>query len=168
MCPRRETVGTLSLWPTRTNSKPLLLPDGETLLCGSSTEYDGWTVYYKITALDYAGNESPSASPGTATGIEANTIPTSFALHQNVPNPFNPATTIGYDVPPGGGVVTIRVYDVAGRLVRTLIDESQAAGQKTVRWNGTNDTGTRVASGMYFYRMTAPGFTETRKMVLLQ
>ncbi len=131
-------------------------------------EYDGWDVHYKITALDHAGNESPAASPGTATGTKASTIPTVFALHQNVPNPFNPATTIGYDVPPGGGVVTLRVYDVAGRLVRTLVDESQPAGQKTIHWTGTNDLGSRVASGMYFYRMTAPGFTETRKMVLLQ
>jgi hypothetical protein len=134
----------------------------------SDPDYDGWNVHYKITALDHAGNESPAASPGTATGSEANAIPTSFALYQNVPNPFNPSTAISYDVPPGGGVVTLRLYDVAGRLVRTLVDESQPAGRKTVGWNGASDAGKRVASGIYFYRMTAPGFTETRKMVLLQ
>ncbi len=105
---------------------------------------------------------------GPATATSTPVAPESFALHPNVPNPFNPATTIHYDVPAGGGNVTLHIYDVAGRLVRTLVDDSQTAGQKTIGWNGTNNTGTRVASGVYFYRMKAPGFTQTRKMVLLQ
>jgi hypothetical protein len=131
-------------------------------------EYDGWNVHYKITALDHVGNESPAASPDTETGAPIPVIPQSFALYQNVPNPFNPSTTIAYDVPAGGGKVTLRVYDVAGRLVRTLVDGTQPAGQKTVGWDGANGAGKRAASGVYFYRMTAPGFTQTRKMVLLQ
>ncbi len=91
-----------------------------------------------------------------------------WALSQNFPNPFNPATTIHYDVKAGGGQVSLRIFDVSGRVVRTLVDGRQTEGAKSVTWNGTNDAGQRVASGIYFYRMSAPGFTETKKMVLLR
>ena len=91
-----------------------------------------------------------------------------FALYQNVPNPFNPTTSIRYDVPAAGGRVTLRVYDVSGRLVRTLVDGVQPPGDHTATWNGRNDHGNGVATGVYFYRMTAPGFETTRKMILLQ
>lgn len=131
-------------------------------------EYDGWNVYYKITALDFSGNESDAASAGTMTGIETPVIPIMFALYQNVPNPFNPTTRIRYDVPAKGGKVTLRIYDVKGRLVRTLVDEYQAPGQKVVTWHGRNNYGQSVATGVYFYRMTADGFDMTRKIVLLK
>jgi hypothetical protein len=130
--------------------------------------YDGWPVHYKITAVDFAGNESDAASPGTATGVTDLPTPTAFALGQNVPNPFNPTTTIHYEVPAGGGVVTLRVYDVSGRLVRTLVDGFEESGVKSVVWNGRDDRGHGVSSGVYFYRMDAPGFSQTRKMLLLQ
>lgn len=91
-----------------------------------------------------------------------------FSLHQNFPNPFNPTTVIRYNVPAGGGKVTLRVYDATGRLVQTLVDGEESAGEKRVTWDGHNHSGMRVASGVYFYRMTAPGFAKTRKMVLLQ
>jgi hypothetical protein len=131
-------------------------------------DYDGGGVYYKLTAVDHAGNESPPSSPGTVTTIVEPVVPETFALHQNVPNPFNPTTVIRYDVPVCGGHVTLRVFDVAGRLVRTLVDSPQSAGEKRVTWNGRNNHGSLVATGVYFYRMTAPGFSKTRKMVLLQ
>ncbi len=89
-------------------------------------------------------------------------------MYQPVPNPFNPATTIRYDVPPPGGLVTIRVYDVAGRLVRTLVDGVQTPGEKKVTWYGLDDRKVRAASGVYFCRMTAPGFERTKKLVLIE
>jgi flagellar hook assembly protein FlgD len=89
-------------------------------------------------------------------------------LHQNTPNPFNPTTVIRYDVPAAGGNVTLRIYDVAGRLIRTLVDGAQTSGQKSVTWQATDDLGSRVGSGVYFYHLRAPGFSETRKMVLVQ
>jgi hypothetical protein len=95
-------------------------------------------------------------------------LPTAFGLEQNYPNPFNPATVIHYDVPAGGGVVTIRIYDVGGRLVRILVDGFQPAGRKAATWYGKDDRGNDAAVGVYFYRMTAPGFERTRKMVLLK
>ncbi len=125
----------------------------------------------QTTKVFIDGNRTVTAwfLPDTvATGVGDPPSPPSFALHQNVPNPFNPETVIRYDVPENGGMVTLRIYDVAGRLVKTLIDGQQTAGGKSAAWNGTNNRGSRVASGVYFYRMTAPGFESTRKMVLLQ
>ena len=91
-----------------------------------------------------------------------------WALSQNFPNPFNPSTTIHYDVKAGGGQVSLMVFDVSGRVVRTLVDGHQTEGSRSITWNGTNDRGQSIASGIYFYRMAAPGFTETKKMVLLR
>jgi hypothetical protein len=132
------------------------------------TVEEGWRYYYKITAVDYAGNESDPASAGTVTAVTEPVIPQVFALHQNVPNPFNPVTTIRYDVPAGGGEVTLRVYDVGGRLVRTLVDGTEGPGEKTVTWDGRNDRGRVVASGVYFYRLTSETYTHTRKMLLMK
>jgi beta-glucanase (GH16 family) len=91
-----------------------------------------------------------------------------WALAPNVPNPFNPSTAVRFQVPAGGGNVVIDVYDIHGRRVRRLADRSFAAGPVSLTWDGRSDAGERVASGVYFCRMTAPDFTETRKMVLLK
>ncbi len=91
------------------------------------------------------------------------------SLAQNYPNPFNPTTTIQYSIQ-AQGQVRLRVYDVAGRLVRSLVNEVQSprAGGFAVTWDGTDDRGTRVATGIYFYKLTAAGFERTRKMLLLK
>ena len=104
----------------------------------------------------------------TPTGIGSTPVPATFALHSNIPNPFNPQTTIHYDIPAGGADVNISIYDVAGRLVRELVNEHRAAGTWSVQWNGEDDRGQRVASGVYFYRMRAGSFVDTKKMVLLK
>ncbi len=114
----------------------------------SDPEYDGWPVYYKVTVLDDADNESDPASAGTATGIGESGVPAAFALHQNVPNPFNPSTVIRYGVPVGGGVVSLRIYDVSGRLVRTLVDGTQPALQKTAAWGSTHFQDTTLSCCM--------------------
>jgi len=95
-------------------------------------------------------------------------MPTRFALHQNVPNPFNPTTAIAFDVPTGGARVTLEIYDVGGHLVDRLVDGFQSGGHKRVTWTGTDRRGHGVASGVYFYRLRAKGFVETRKMILIQ
>jgi hypothetical protein len=95
-------------------------------------------------------------------------IPVADALGQNFPNPFNPATTIAFDLS-RPAEVRIGIYDVSGRLVRTLIDRSMEAGSHEVGWNGTSNAGISVPSGLYFYRMTtSEGFADTRKMILLR
>ena len=92
--------------------------------------------------------------------------PLTFALEQNTPNPFNPITTISYDIPAGGADMNISIFDVSGRLVRQLVHEHRPAGVFSVQWNGEDDRGRRVASGVYFYRMRAGSFVDTKKMVL--
>jgi flagellar hook assembly protein FlgD len=84
------------------------------------------------------------------------------------PNPFNLVTRIRFDVPRGGGRVALKIYDVMGRLVRTLVDERMQPRRKTVAWKGLDDHGNPVATGVYFLRMRAPGYADTRKLVLLR
>ena len=105
---------------------------------------------------------------GVGSVTAAGDTPRGFALHQNIPNPFNPVTTINYEVAAGGADVTLAVYDVAGRLVRMLLDEHQAAGSHDVVWDGRDDAGTAVSSGVYFYRMSSGAFTDSKRMVLLK
>ena len=95
-------------------------------------------------------------------------IPERYDLRQNVPNPFNPKTTIRYEVPAGGGHVAIEIYDVAGRLVRTLVDGFEAEGEQSVVWDGTDTDGKQMATGVYFYRMNAEGVESSKKMLLLK
>lgn len=93
--------------------------------------------------------------------------PASFSLRQNYPNPFNPSTAIAYDLAKNASV-TLKIYDLSGREVKTLVQGFQGAGTYTVNWNGTNDAGAKVASGIYLYRLQAGEFVQTRKMVLLK
>jgi flagellar hook assembly protein FlgD len=95
------------------------------------------------------------------------TPPAKNTLAQNFPNPFNPSTTIKFDMK-DKGIVTLKVYNVAGQLVRTLVNEVRPAGSYTEPWNGLNDRGSAVASGIYFYKMETNGFTATKKMVMLR
>ena len=94
--------------------------------------------------------------------------PAAFALGAAVPNPFNPATTISFAVPAGGGAIDLRVFDAAGRLVRTLRRDFAPAGLHRVVWNGIDDDGAPAASGVYFTRLLGPGFKATRKMTLVR
>lgn len=90
-------------------------------------------------------------------------------LKPNYPNPFNPTTTIGYEIKDQGHV-SLKIYNAAGRLVRTLVNEVQTPqpGGFSVTWDGTNNAGQGVSSGVYFYKLAAKGFTQTKKMVLLK
>jgi hypothetical protein len=97
----------------------------------------------------------------------AEAVPQDFALLQNHPNPFNPETEISY-VLPNACRVELSVCNLLGRRIRTLVDEDQAAGHKTVRWDGADEEGNQVASGVYFYRIKAGDFTEARKMILMK
>ena len=95
----------------------------------------------------------------------ANTF--SFALHAASPNPMRDGTTIGFAVP-RSGAVRLRVYDVAGRLVRTLIDDSVTRGTGVTVWDGSDDQGQQVADGVYFYRLEAGARSQTRKLLLVR
>lgn len=102
------------------------------------------------------------------TGIgEGNSIPQKYQLKQNFPNPFNPATTIEYSLPEAG-LVLINLYNSLGQKVRTLREANQPAGSYQVVWDGRNDSGSKVAGGVYIYRMNAGGKTFSRKMTLVK
>ena len=104
------------------------------------------------------------------TDIEDNqkvNFPNRYALQQNYPNPFNPATNIKFDVK-NAGRVKIDIYNTLGQKVRTLVDDVKSAGKYSVVWNGLNDFGDRVASGIYIYKMVSGDFVQTRKMILLR
>lgn len=94
-------------------------------------------------------------------------IPKTYQLFQNYPNPFNPETMIKYDLP-NSGHVTIMVYNVLGQKVKTLVDEHRDTGHHSVNWDGKDEQGEEVASGIYFYKIKIPGFEKTKKMVLLK
>ncbi len=94
-------------------------------------------------------------------------LPKYSRLYQNVPNPFNPTTTIQFDLA-RDGEVTLRIFDVAGHQVRTLVHGKLSGNRHQVTWNGLDDTGRRVSSGVYLYRLTAGDFAATRRLVVLK
>lgn len=91
-----------------------------------------------------------------------------LVLRQNHPNPFNPTTAISFAVPNGSGDVEVKVYDVTGRMVKSLVSEPLPAGEHTVVWNGKDEAGRTVASGIYFCRLSVEGESAARKMVLMK
>ncbi|MBW6513476.1 MAG: T9SS type A sorting domain-containing protein [Candidatus Syntrophosphaera sp.] len=96
------------------------------------------------------------------------TVPTiARMLLQNYPNPFNPETTIGFDLPQAGKT-NLSIYNVKGQLVKTLVDGDLGFGRHSVVWNGTDNGGNSVSSGLYFYRLSSGGHTESRRMMLLK
>ena len=99
--------------------------------------------------------------------LDASNEATVFSLKQNFPNPFNPTTSLRYDLSEDG-LVNITVYDMMGRVVKTLINSSQTAGFKSVQWDATNNLGQPVSAGMYIYTIQAGEFRQSKKMVLLK
>ena len=134
----------------------------------------GTRVYDLVTCPDGAGGMSLFAGTSTGlwkrplsemitTGVKiSKTIPAEFALFQNYPNPFNPATAISYQLP-AVSHVTLKVFDLLGREVATLVNEVKQAGSYTVTWDAA-----RLASGIYLCRLQAENFTETKKLILLR
>jgi hypothetical protein len=94
-------------------------------------------------------------------------IPVAYSLSQNYPNPFNPETNIVFNIPKSAQV-KLEIFNILGQKVRTLVDQYLKAGQKEVDWDGRDDLGKEISSGMYFYRITTPEFSQTKKMVLLR
>ena len=124
---------------------------------------------YKVAAVDVHGNESGYASlaPDGVTGGDAPKAPAASYLAQNFPNPFNPATRIEFGLAAPANV-SLRVYDASGRLVRVLANGERDAGAYSFVWDGRNDSGKEAESGIYFYRLEAGSFAETKKMILVR
>jgi len=109
--------------------------------------------------LDISNNSNNQTAPTV--------LPKEFGLGQNAPNPFNPSTSISYDLPKACNV-HLEIYNVLGQSVKTLTSGYQEAGSQSIIWDGTDHTGNSVASGVYFYRIQAGDFSATKKMMMLK
>ncbi|MDZ7361781.1 MAG: cohesin domain-containing protein [candidate division KSB1 bacterium] len=134
------------------------------------------TTMTTVNNQDIRGNllKITNGGYGVTTAVEEkadNTVvPQDFSLSQNYPNPFNPETTISYTVPASASKtrVTLRLYNTQGQLVRTLVDGEKVAGRYQVVWDGKNDAGAQVSSGVYFYTMRAGSYKATMKMIAVK
>jgi hypothetical protein len=133
------------------------------------TGSDTGMVLQRMIARDAYNREIGIVNnPGSSTGSEEETIiPQVTLLESNYPNPFNPETTIRFGLKQSGKV-SICIYNSRGQVVRTLVDETKSAGYHRIVWNGKDDNNRTLASGMYFYRMEAGSYTETRKAILMK
>ncbi len=123
------------------------------------------------TSLDvnkFIANETDFSKSVNAESIELIGKPTTYQLSQNYPNPFNPSTIISYEVPDDNVQVSLIIYDIQGRSVKTLVNSVQNAGRYKITWDGTNNNGERVSSGIYFYRLEANKFIGIKKLLLLK
>ncbi len=131
---------------------------------------EGWYYYY-ARAVYHEGEGAPTEVDSVEFSVVSNSdmpIPNLMnALHTNYPNPFNPATTITYSIAKTGKV-SLRIYNTKGQLVKTLESGNKKAGQHKIIWNGVNDSGKSVSSGLYFYKLEIPGYSNIRKMLLLK
>ena len=135
------------------------------------------TYYYKLQAISLTGDSSlygPVSAALTSVDIKKFTVPDNYSLSQNYPNPFNPETTIEFGLPKAG-FVEIAIFDINGKLVRTLISGQQRAGNHWVKWDGRDASGLQVSSGVYLYQLkaanlikTGVAFTQTNKMILMK
>ena len=105
--------------------------------------------------------------PLELSGQQEQKLPNRFLISNAYPNPFNPTTTLRYDLP-DDAMVTISIYDLMGRSIRLLVNRRQTAGYRFIQWDATNNLGEPVSAGMYLYTIQAGEFMQTKKMVLLK
>ncbi|MFC2082189.1 FlgD immunoglobulin-like domain containing protein [Bacteroidota bacterium] len=132
--------------------------DGSVIVAGQTNnveggKFDAWLVKIEATLTDVTEDNNP--------------LPEDFELFQNIPNPFNPSTTIKFRLVEASSVV-LEIFDINGELINTLINEDKNAGTHSIKWDATDSKGTKVSSGVYFYKITANNHTITKKMTLLK
>ncbi|MDZ7292130.1 MAG: T9SS type A sorting domain-containing protein [candidate division KSB1 bacterium] len=154
---------------------PKLTKPIATLIGTTYTDSDvvfGNKYYYRVSAFDFSGNES-LPSPELLASITSvaergnGGVPTEYALEQNYPNPFNPETSIKYQLPLASHV-KLSIYTSLGQEVRRLIDGTQPAAYHVVAWDGRDNNGNPLPSGVYFYRLETENFTAIKKMVMMK
>jgi len=100
-------------------------------------------------------------------GVSSSNTPEQFVLYPNYPNPFNPVTTIRYDLSKES-FVDITIYDMLGNVVHNLVSANESPGHKSIQWDATNNKGEPVSAGVYLYKIQAGDFVDTKKMILLK
>ena len=134
--------------------------EGDTLVvvtAGGSDRYAAAGITKIEFLMDFSGVNDPRDAAALLKAVH---------LFQNQPNPFSPETRIAFDLPKAGSV-ELMIYNVNGRLIRRLVKDTRQAGRHTASWDGRDDAGVKVGSGIYFYQLTAPGVEESRRMLLL-
>jgi hypothetical protein len=134
--------------------------DADTLVvvkAGGSERYAAASITKIEFLMEFSGVNDPRDAAALVKAVH---------LFQNQPNPFSPETRIAFDVPKAGPVELV-IYSVNGRLIRRLVKDTRPAGRHTANWDGRDDAGEKVGSGIYFYQLTAPGVEESRRMILL-
>jgi hypothetical protein len=134
--------------------------EGDTLVVVKASGSDKYGVQ-SITKIDFRIDPAGVKDPKDAAALVK-----AVHLFQNQPNPFSPETRIAFDLPKAGPVELV-IYSVNGRLIRGLVKDTRPAGRHTASWNGRDDAGVKVGSGIYFYQLTAAGVAESRRMILL-
>jgi len=130
------------------------------------------TYYWRVTSSNQNGSSNPSAIGSFKINnitdvLKEEVIPTAFELSQNYPNPFNPTTKIAFALPQNS-FVSLKIYDMLGREIKSLLNSEMLAGNHSIDWNGEDNNGFKVASGAYIYKITAGNFMAVKKMVLIK
>jgi hypothetical protein len=142
--------------PNNPNTKDSIYANGNSVNLNGNNSGDSWNF-----ATNFVITVTPPTSVQQISGIVDG-----FSLAQNYPNPFNPSTKINFSIPKSG-YTTLKVYDILGNEITSLVDDNLSAGSYTVNFN-TTETGKSLSSGIYFYRLTASEFTEVKKMYLVK
>ena len=144
------------------DSTSYLVPLGQSLEFHQTTSAGGqsFSPYFKKGYIDIKSATDIDA-------VDELIIPKEYALAQNSPNPFNPSTKIQFDLPKAGHI-KLSVFNLLGQTVRTLYNEKLAAGRHSIIFDGTDENGSKIASGIYFYRLETGDFTQSKKMILLK
>tara|TARA_B100001167_G_scaffold98508_1_gene59982 strand:- start:263 stop:1495 length:1233 start_codon:yes stop_codon:yes gene_type:complete len=132
----------------------------EDMNCDAAGSYDSTAYALVLGICEYLGLDLSHIQNEAA-------MPSGYSLHQNTPNPFNPVTSLRYNLPENSHV-NITIYDMLGREVKTMLNQYQYAGYRSITWNATNEYGMPVSAGIYLYRIQAGNYTRTKKMVLLK
>jgi hypothetical protein len=122
---------------------------------------------YTLESVIVADVNARSITPMIGSAQKQSELPTTYTLSQNYPNPFNPSTSICFGLPEAAEV-RLEVFNLLGQRVVTLLNQQMEAGNHTAEWDSQNELGQAVSSGVYFYRLETPRFTESKKMVLLK
>jgi Leucine-rich repeat (LRR) protein len=174
--PQLFALPNLEIFDIASNQLTGIIPDD---ICNLNIDWggdcSGWycfTIYgnqfcppYPSCIEEYVGEQDTTNCEQVS--IIDETLPIAYNLYNAYPNPFNPVTTLQYDLPEDG-LVNITIYDMMGRVVSNLVSSTQNAGYKSVQWNATNNAGQPVSAGLYLYTIQAGEFRQTRKMVLLK
>ena len=151
----------------RNNQYPLYINFDKII---EENSHDSWILIHPQTGEEFVLSDSPIKIESPIESLfltKQDVIPGEYSLHQNYPNPFNPVTSIQYEIPSISNV-RLTVYDLIGREIAELVNETKMAGTNSIVWNGKSNDGAVVANGVYFYSIEAGEFQSVKKMIFMK